>query len=184
VPRAGPLRYWTFTILGLGIGLGSAAAFAWGLYNLVDTGTCASGGPYVSARECPDDTVWHMLAVIIAPLVGPTAALFLAFRGGPSRLYNKIANRREKRLADRIARGEAAMPTVGRPAPAQPVPSLTPLNRTWPPATWEPQPAATATAMPDKTPIERLQELDALKSKGLITATEFEAQRKRILGGI
>ena len=28
----------------------------WALYHLVRTGTCASGGPYVSARPCPSDT--------------------------------------------------------------------------------------------------------------------------------
>jgi hypothetical protein len=182
VPRAGPLRYWSFTFLGLGFALGSAAAFVWGLYNLVDTGTCASGGPYVSARECPEDTGWHILALTAATFVGPFGAILLAFRGGPSRLYNRIVNRREKRLADRIARGEVPAPSVGRPAPARPVPSLTPLNRTWPPATWEPD-VATA-APPAATPVERLQQLDELKAKGLITVAEFEAQKKRILGGI
>ena len=178
------MSYWVKAVLGLALLLAGLAAFEYALWELMNTGTCASGGPYVSARECPDDTFWHILAITLAPFVGPTGALLLAFRGGPSRLYNRIANRREKRLADRIARGEAHMPTVGRPGPSQPVPSLTPLNRTWPPATWEPQPATTATAAPPKTPIERLQDLDALKSKGLITAAEFEAQRKRILGGI
>ncbi len=173
MPRAGPLRYWSLTLLGLAIGLGSAAAFGWGLYNLIDTGSCASGGPHVSTRPCPDDTLWHILAVVLAPFAAPFAVVARALRGGGSRTGGSERRRREKRLADRIARGEAAMPTIAAPNPAPPVPSLTPLNRTWPPATWEP-----------KSPVERLRELDELRAKGLITVAEHEAQKKRILGGV
>jgi hypothetical protein len=60
------------------------------------------------------------------------------------------------------------------------VPSLTPLNRTWPPATWEP---AAPTPPPQATPIDRLQQLDEMKAKGLINAGDYESQKKRILGG-
>jgi uncharacterized membrane protein len=49
-------------------------AFLLGLYHLTRTGTCASGGPYVSARPCPAGTgAW------IAAL---TAGLFVFLAGG------------------------------------------------------------------------------------------------------
>jgi hypothetical protein len=188
VPRAGPLRYWTLTLIGLGLGLGSLVAFGWGLYNLVQTGTCASGGPYVSANPCPDDTVWHIMAVTLAPFAGSLAIIPLALRGGRNRLWTLTFGRREKRLADKIARGEAPMPAIARPPAAEPVPSLTPLNRTWPPATWEPAPPPTAQTPPagqtSESPVERLNRLAAMKDKGLISVAEFEAQKKQILGGV
>jgi hypothetical protein len=42
--------------VGLALMLVGIAAFLFGLYHLMKTGTCASGGPYVSARPCPAGT--------------------------------------------------------------------------------------------------------------------------------
>src|SRR4051812_50060385 len=42
--------------LGLAVMLAGITAFLFGLYHLMKTGTCASGGPYVSARPCPAGT--------------------------------------------------------------------------------------------------------------------------------
>ena len=54
--------------------LAGVAAFGLGLYHLMKTGTCASGGPYVSARPCPSDTgMW------IAALTG---GIFVFLAGG------------------------------------------------------------------------------------------------------
>lgn len=189
MPRAGPLRYWSLTLLGLIIGLGSAAAFFWGLYNLIDTGTCSSGGPYVSARECPDDTIWHILAVTLAPFVAPLAVVAWAFRGDGTKTVFSRFRPRKKRLADQIARGEAPMPTVRTPAPQPPVPTQTPLNSTWPPATWSPRPQSQSppqapVAASEMSPVERLNQLSRMKEKGLISVEEFEAEKKQILGGI
>jgi hypothetical protein len=137
-------------------------AFGWGVYR----------GEYAVV----------LAATVIGSFTVYLGLVALALRGGRSRLWTVRLGPRQRRLADRIARGEVAAPTVGRPAPSPPVPSLTPLNRTWPPATWEPIAAPAPAASPK--PVERLQELDALKDKGLITGAEFEAQRKRILGGV
>jgi hypothetical protein len=49
--------------LGLLLGLGSLVAFDWALYEIVQTGTCASGGPYVSARPCPEGTGLRIAAL-------------------------------------------------------------------------------------------------------------------------
>ncbi|MET7403298.1 SHOCT domain-containing protein [Dactylosporangium sp. NPDC005572] len=38
------------------LGLGGAVMMAVGLFYLLNTGSCASGGPYVTARQCPAGT--------------------------------------------------------------------------------------------------------------------------------
>jgi hypothetical protein len=48
---------------GLLLALGSLVAFDWALYEIVQTGTCASGGPYVSARPCPEGTGLRIAAM-------------------------------------------------------------------------------------------------------------------------
>jgi Short C-terminal domain/Protein of unknown function (DUF3592) len=58
------VRYWFFALLGLVICGASIVAIDWGIYHLIRTGTCSSGGPYVSARPCPPGTGGHILAVI------------------------------------------------------------------------------------------------------------------------
>ena len=190
MPRAGPLRYWSLTLLGLIILLGCLFAFGWGLWNLLQTGTCSSGGPYVSARECPDGTGWHIVAVTLAPFVAPLGIVAWALRGGSNKSWIAKFRPRRKRLADQIARGEAPMPTVRTPAPQPPVPSQTPLNSTWPPATWSPRPQsqsppqAPVSAAQELSPVERLNQLSQMKDRGLISPEEFEAEKKQILGGI
>jgi hypothetical protein len=108
------------------------------------------------------------MAVVLAPFVGGIGALLFALRGGTMRW------RRERRVADMVARGEMAAPVVARPAgPRPPAPAM-------PPSTWQPN----VPAEPEESPIERLQRLDRLKEKGLIDVADYESQKKRILGGI
>ena len=82
------------------------------------------------------------------------------------------------------------MPTVRTPPPQPPVPSQTPLNSTWPPATWSPKPQSQspppppAAAPSELSPVERLNQLSQMKDRGLISPEEFEAEKKQILGGI
>jgi putative oligomerization/nucleic acid binding protein len=67
------VRYLVRTLIGFGL-----IAFAWvtlgySLNQLLQIGTCASGGPYVSARQCPDGTAGIGLmipAAIVAMLIG------------------------------------------------------------------------------------------------------------------
>jgi hypothetical protein len=70
--------------IGLALMVAGVAALGFGLYHLAKTGTCASGGPYVSARPCPSSTGWYvgaLLAGIFAFLAG--GAIF-AIRGRPA----------------------------------------------------------------------------------------------------
>lgn len=65
----GPIR----RVVGLALALTALVAGCWGLYHAVRTGTCGSGGPYVSARPCPQDTGLYILA-----LVGGIFAMIIA----------------------------------------------------------------------------------------------------------
>ena len=67
--------------LGLGVMLAGVAAFTFGLLQLLETGTCASGGPYVSARPCPDGTGWYIAALTGGIVVFLAGAAVFATRG-------------------------------------------------------------------------------------------------------
>jgi len=52
------------TIIGLAMVIGGGLLMAVGLNALFATGTCASGGPYVSANPCPPGTGTHILELM------------------------------------------------------------------------------------------------------------------------
>ena len=58
------MRYWLFVFGSLVLCGVCVVALNWGIWHLLLTGTCASGGPYVSARPCPPGTGGQILAVI------------------------------------------------------------------------------------------------------------------------
>jgi hypothetical protein len=77
------VRYWAIALGGLLLVGASLVAADWAIYHLARTGTCASGGPYVSARQCPPGTGTHILALvggIFGILIG--AAIYAARGGG------------------------------------------------------------------------------------------------------
>jgi uncharacterized protein involved in response to NO len=167
VPRAGPLRYWSLTLIGVALVLGAVAAVIWGMYHLIGTESCGTA----TTQECSSETGLHILAVVAGPFVGGIGGVILAFRGGGTL---RRWGRRERRVADRVARGEMAAPTVARPATPAPV------LPDGPPSTWQPSVPA---AKEEESPIARLQQLDKLKAEGLISVADYESQKKRILGG-
>lgn len=81
------MKYWVRTIIGLALCAGAVVAFDNGLYHLVRTGTCASGGPYVSARPCPPGTGLHVVSLVggvFAGLIGIAVYATRGDRGRPS----------------------------------------------------------------------------------------------------
>lgn len=60
--------------------LAALGAMAYGLVDLLETGTCASGGPYVSVRECPDGTATAGLLVGAGGTIYCLATIAVAFR--------------------------------------------------------------------------------------------------------
>ena len=124
MPRAGPLRYWSLTLLGVAVLLVSAAALVWGTVNLIGTESCGTQ----TTHECSSETGLHITAVVLAPFAAGFGGVLLAFRGGGTmRRW-----RRDKRVADMVARGEMPAPVVKRPT--SPPPQL-PSD---PPSTWKP----------------------------------------------
>jgi hypothetical protein len=59
--------------LGLVMLGGGLVLTAWAIYHLMRTGSCASGGVYVSARPCPPGTGLHVLGLM--------GSIFLALGG-------------------------------------------------------------------------------------------------------
>jgi hypothetical protein len=58
------------------VAVGALALACVGIAHLMDTGTCASGGPYVSANPCPEGTGTRILLLTAAILVYVVALLF------------------------------------------------------------------------------------------------------------
>ena len=67
------MRYLVCTFLGMTLFAFCWVAVGYGIFQLLQVGTCASGGPYVSARECPDGIGGLMFA-----LTGGIILLFVA----------------------------------------------------------------------------------------------------------
>ena len=57
------------------VAIGALALACVELAHLMDTGTCASGGPYVSANPCPDGTGTRILLLVLAIFVYVIALL-------------------------------------------------------------------------------------------------------------
>jgi hypothetical protein len=79
------MRYWLCVLLGFAVATASLVAGAWALYHLTRTGTCASGGPYVSARPCPPGTGTHIVSLIGGVFGVLLAGGIYAARGGDHR---------------------------------------------------------------------------------------------------
>src|SRR4051794_41316174 len=87
------MRYWLCVLLGLAVCGASIVAVDWGLYHLTRTGTCASGGPYVSARPCPPGTGAHIVSLIGGVFGELLAGGIYAARGGLRRWGSRAAGK-------------------------------------------------------------------------------------------
>jgi hypothetical protein len=67
------VRYVLRTLIGLGLFAFCWAVIGYAIFQLLSTGTCASGGPYVVARECPAG-----IERVILSLSGAIILLFVA----------------------------------------------------------------------------------------------------------
>jgi len=76
------MGYGTRTGLGLALMAGGVAVLAYCIVELASIGTCASGGPYVSARECPAGTEWYIIGIFPSVIGFLTGAGVFASRGG------------------------------------------------------------------------------------------------------
>jgi hypothetical protein len=76
------VRFYVRTILGTLIAVCALGFFLFGLFQLIRGGSCASGGNYVSTRQCPSGTTAWMFALPPALLIG-LAGFWLVGRRGP-----------------------------------------------------------------------------------------------------
>jgi hypothetical protein len=75
------MSYWVKAILGLALVAAGLGGFLYGLYELMNIGTCASGGPYVSARPCPEGTEAKALLLPGGLILGTVGIIVFAVRG-------------------------------------------------------------------------------------------------------
>ena len=61
--------------------LAGVGVFVLGIYHLTKTGTCATGGPYVSAGSCPPGTGGWIAALVGGLFVFLTGGVVFATRG-------------------------------------------------------------------------------------------------------
>jgi hypothetical protein len=75
------MRYVVRTLLGMFLFAFCWAVTAYAIFQLLSVGTCASGGPYVVARECPGGIERVMLALTGAIFLLFVAAFIYSIRG-------------------------------------------------------------------------------------------------------
>jgi len=71
------------SFLGVGLFFFAWAAFEYSIYQVLRIGTCASGGPSVSARECPSGTGIYFAGLFGGIILGLIAVGIHATRGTP-----------------------------------------------------------------------------------------------------
>jgi hypothetical protein len=78
------MSWLTRAVVGLALMAIGVAGFVLALYELVKTGTCASGGPYVSARPCPSNTPYYIGGLMAGLFVFLGGGALFASRGRPA----------------------------------------------------------------------------------------------------
>jgi hypothetical protein len=140
-------------VLGLLITVLCFGAAIYGLFQLVRYGSCASGGNYVSTRECsPETGKWNLMLIggIIVGLLGPDPKLAQQPTPFPRS-------------------GPAVMPGAAQQAA---------LAALFQGATFTSMGTPQA---PDQDPIVRLERLQALRDAGALSPAEFEKLKADIL---
>ena len=93
-PRPPPARpqlvkRWVLMLAGLALCSGAIVALCYAIYALGRTGTCASGGPYVTARPCPPGTGTDIM-LIFAGVIGGLIGIGLYIAGSKERASSAI----------------------------------------------------------------------------------------------
>ena len=76
------MGFWTHVLLGLALMVAGVAGLAYCIVELANIGTCASGGPYVSARECPAGIENYIIGIFPSVIGFLAGAGVFATRGG------------------------------------------------------------------------------------------------------
>ena len=159
-------HYWFRAGLGLALMLAGLGLEALSIVELASIGTCADGGAYVSARPCPSGTgLW----------IGGTFGGVVLFLAGLWVFSTRVGRG--------IKPGLASTETASTPDWA----SISGGNRG---AGWnysappKPGPAPAAPAATGGDRIARLEKLQRLREEGVLTESEFEVEKAKILSGL
>src|SRR6266540_1616424 len=77
------MKFYVRSFIGLLVFFAAWAAFEYSLYQLLQVGTCASGGPYVSAHPCPSGIGVYFAGIFGGIILGLIAIGIYATRGRP-----------------------------------------------------------------------------------------------------
>jgi Short C-terminal domain len=77
------MKFYVRSFIGLFVFFAALAAFEYSLYQMLQVGTCASGGPYVSARQCPSGIGVYFAGLFGGIIIGLIAIGIYASRGRP-----------------------------------------------------------------------------------------------------
>jgi hypothetical protein len=75
------MGYWGRALTGLVLMLGAVAVIAFSIWRLTRIGTCASGGPYEVAQECPAGTELYGLGIFLSVYAFLLGGWIFATRG-------------------------------------------------------------------------------------------------------
>jgi hypothetical protein len=159
------VKFYVRAGLGSLIALGAVAVVLFGIYQVARGGTCASGGPYVSTKECaPGSTAW-MFVIPPALLVGLCGIWLVVLRGPrPGTARHHPAE---------IPPGRPDRPSAGMTQDhflamlTTPTPTPTPTRAPAPQAATD--------------PIARLERLQSLLASGALSPAEFQQAKAKIL---
>ncbi len=144
------------------------------LYQLIRGGSCASGGNYVSARECPPGTekwAWILPGAIIGGLLSFFLGTFKGFGPAPIDRINAALDP-ATRMGGRVIVTRGQVFTRGE----------TPDSwQMFTPGQVPPPGAATGGPTDAQDPIVRLQKLRELLDAGTLSPAEFEQAKAKIL---
>ncbi|WP_433040161.1 SHOCT domain-containing protein [Dactylosporangium sp. CS-033363] len=199
------MKLTTREIVSLALGLGGVAMLGIAISHLLDTGTCGSGGPYVTARECPEGSaVWGLalpvgffvwltsLFVSKAGLAKPGAGQIVwtvGFLGGGLALLFKAFT---QTLGADANLGIYIMASIFIPAGiAIWIPAFVRFSRERRASPTSPQPAKTGavvgghvsrrvsrTGPADNHDKARMRQLNQLRSSGALTRAEFDRLKR------
>ena len=85
------MRWFLCTIFGLGVAVFALACFEYSLFQMLQIGTCASGGPYQTARECPSGIEVYFAGLFGGIIFGLIGTAVWGGRGPFPGTYDKEA---------------------------------------------------------------------------------------------
>jgi hypothetical protein len=173
--------YWVKWTIGFVLMLASVALLVGCIVKLASIGTCASGGPYVSARPCPKHTEYWIFGIFGAVFLFIAGLWVFASRGGRG-VKPGLATTQTERAPDWASLGGG---NRGEGNPGMRFVATIPQGPAGVAAT---PPAAAPTPSPSPAPqgndrIARLERLQKLREEGALTESEFEVEKAKILSG-